>query len=56
MIMEPTPSSQKGLDEILERLSSLEKKIADRTVTDSGPGTLQSSGGSFGAGQMQGNT
>ena len=56
MITEPTPSFQKGLDEILQRLSSLEKKIADKTVTDHGPGTLPGSGNSFGAGQTQGNT
>ena len=56
MITETTPSFQKDLDEILQRLSSLEKKIADETVVDSGPGTLPSSGGSFGTGQTQGNT
>ena len=53
MITEPTPSFQKGLDEILQRLSSLEKKIADKTVTDPGPGTLPASGNSFGAGQTR---
>ena len=47
MITETTPSFQKDIDEILQRLSSLEKKIADETVVDSGPGTLPSSGGSF---------
>ena len=56
MITDPTPSFQKGLDEILQRLSSLEKKIADKTVTDPAPGTLPASGNSFGAGQTQGNT
>ena len=56
MITEPTPSFQKGLDEILQRLSSLEKKVADKTVTDPSLGTSPASGNSFGAGQTQGNT